>query len=442
MKDSTKKILAGAGVFAFAGLAATGGYFLAKMTDKNDSKDKATVTDASDEDAYNSDDEYYTDYDYSEMVRYISLGDYKGVSVTTFEPTLEDIDEETINDDMEYYLEDYKEYTEITDRAVKKGDTVVISCTATIDNKEIEDLAYDEYEAVLGEDMLFTELEDKLIGMKAGESTVAEITHPADFEFEEYAGKAATYNISLESAEECTYAPTLTDEFVKEKIDGCETIEDWKKVLINEELESLKQEAKEQLSNDVFQEVVKKSSFTDFDGLIKAYPSLYEDTREQIIAEYQSYAEMFGMDVEQYMSDFAGITDETIEEEIKNNIIGQIVLQAIIDKEGLEITEDDFNSFVDKNYEDYECESAEEFIEYYTREVIEEVCLQEKCYDFLIANARVTTVSYDEYIAMTEGDYNEDDYYEDDYDEDDYSSDSDASYTDAIMDNFDIEIDE
>lgn len=409
MKDLTKKILLGAGTFAFAGLAAVGGYFFAKNTsDDNDDSTSDVNMEASAGDADDTDDTDTTaKYDYSEMSGYITLGEYKGIKATRVVATAADIDDETIDSDLEYELEEYKEYSEVTDRGIKQGDYVVLNCTVSIGGEEISELEMSEYEAVIGEDMLFTELENALIGMESGASKDINLTLPEDYEYEEYANQAATFSVTIDSIEECTYDPKLTDAFVKEKVDGCNTIQEWKDALRKDELAYLVEELDTQLSSDIFQAVHSATEFTDYDGLLAAYPTLFDDKYAEIKSNYDSYAQMFGMSYEDYI-EFAGMTEDDIKNEVKNTIKGDIILYAIIKKENITVSDDEIQAFAENNYADYDMTSVDEFFEYYTEEDVSEYLLSEKCYDFLIDNAEITEISYADYQSTAEDDTDDD----------------------------------
>lgn len=102
------------------------------------------------------------------------------------------------------------------------------------------------------------------------------------------------------------------------------------------------------------------------------------------------------MSLEEYL-EFAGMTQEDLDEEIQLSIKGKLVLASILKEENIKLTEDEYNQYIEENYEDNGFESKEEFIEYFTKEEIGKVCLMNKCYAFLVEQADVEEISYEEY---------------------------------------------
>ena len=73
------------------------------------------------------------EFDVSDFVK---LGDYKGLEVTY--PSVSDVSEEDVQEEIQYELEEETEYKEVKERGAKEGDIVNIDFTGTIDGEEFE----------------------------------------------------------------------------------------------------------------------------------------------------------------------------------------------------------------------------------------------------------------------------------------------------------------
>lgn len=391
MKDSLKKVLMGMCIILAVEAIIVCGYILVKHNvkkvkeNKEENQEKTIDVDMS---------------SYSQYSDYIKLGDYKGISVKKGVPTIEDVDDDTVADSLEYYLEDYKEYEEV-DRAVKKGDSINIDFEGKIDGKVDENASAEDYDLVVGEGEFFDDFEKALVGLKKGKTKDLKLKFPKDYDDEEYAGKDVVFTVTVNSIQECTYEPELSDEFVKEKVEGCNTVEEWKEQIRQEELNYLMEEANEQVKSDLYDIVLSNANLVNYEELIEKYPEVHEEADEEVQSDYTSSAEMFGMELSEYL-EFAGMTQDDLEEEIKLNIKSKLVLATIIQQEEIKLTEEEYNQYLEDNYEDYGFSTKEEFEEYYTKEQIQQVCLMEGCYDYLLEQAKVEEISYEEYNESLE----------------------------------------
>ncbi len=386
MKESLKRVLLGVCIVLAIEAIAACGYILIKHNAKKVKEKKE------------ENQEKIVDVDmstYNQYLDYIELGDYKGISVKKGVPTINDVDDETVQDALEYYLDDYKEYKEM-DRAVKNGDLLNIDFEGKIDGKVDDNASAQDYDIVVGSGEFFDDFEKALVGLKKGKKTELKLKYPKDYQDEDYAGKDVVFTVTVNKIQECTYTPKLTDEFVKEKVDGCNTIAEWKEKIRQEELSYLLDEAEEQVNSDLYEIVLNNAKLVKYNELIEKYPELYDESNSEIQSEYEGSAEMFGMSLEEYL-EFAGMTQEDLDEEIQLSIKGKLVLASILKEENIKLTEDEYNQYIEENYEDNGFESKEEFIEYFTKEEIGKVCLMNKCYAFLVEQADVEEISYEEY---------------------------------------------
>ena len=116
--------------------------------------------------------------------------------------------------------------------------------------------------------------------------------------------------------------------------------------------------------------------------------------------EYQQYADMFGMELDEFIRDFAGEDDlEGITVESVNEIL---VAQAIAEKEGFSITEKNYAAEAESLAGAYGYESVEDFTADYGKVSVMTMLIREKAVQFLYENAEIEEVSEEEYYGEEE----------------------------------------
>ena len=109
--------------------------------------------------------------------------------------------------------------------------------------------------------------------------------------------------------------------------------------------------------------------------------------------------------------ELAGIDEDTRKEDILSMVHEHQVIEAIAQAEGITVADTEVNEFVEGIYEDYQYESADDFIEDYGMEYLKYYLLSDKVYDFLYDNAKLTDITEEEYNERLEAEY--EDYEED-----------------------------
>lgn len=100
------------------------------------------------------------------------------------------------------------------DRASQKDDRVMISFDGKIDGESFEGGATEGMPVVLGAGSMLSEFEDNLLGVKAGEEKVFNVSFPEDYHGAAVAGKTAEFTVKVDSISE-PVLPEVDDEFAK-----------------------------------------------------------------------------------------------------------------------------------------------------------------------------------------------------------------------------------
>lgn len=134
-----------------------------------------------------------------------SLGTVELVDVSTIEISEEPATEVT-DADVEAEIERERDadttYTPVTvKRKAEMGDKVIIDFKGSVDGKEFDGGAAEDYELTLGSGQFIPGFEDQVAGHMAGSSFSINVTFPEDYT-ETLAGKKAKFDITIKSIEE------------------------------------------------------------------------------------------------------------------------------------------------------------------------------------------------------------------------------------------------
>ena len=100
------------------------------------------------------------------------------------------------------------------DRESQNDDRLVISFDGRIDGEDFEGGSTKGMPLVLGTGSMLSDFEDNLVGVKAGEEKVFNVTFPDDYHGEAVAGKTAEFTVKVDSVSE-PVLPEIDDEFAK-----------------------------------------------------------------------------------------------------------------------------------------------------------------------------------------------------------------------------------
>jgi trigger factor len=139
------------------------------------------------------------------------LGDYRGLEVGRAE---QEVPEELVDSEIERVREGFARL-EPVERAAAEGDSVLIDFEGMIDGAAFEGGKADDYLLALGSGQLIEGFEEQLVGAEAGEERKVEVSFPADYQAEQFAGKDATFTVKVKEVRE-KVLPALDDEFASD----------------------------------------------------------------------------------------------------------------------------------------------------------------------------------------------------------------------------------
>lgn len=282
----------------------------------------------------------------------VELGDYKSIELEKIEYNVTD---EMVQQELNKMQEENARLLDASDREVKKGDITTIDFAGYLDEEQFPGGTAEGHQLEIGSNTFIPGFEDQLIGKNKDEEIDVNVTFPEDYGQEELAGKEAIFKVTIHDIKE-KELPELDDEFAKD-ISEFDTIEEVK-TDIKERLEKeFSQQEKIQKENAVIEKLIEISEFEVPEGMI-------ESQLEDEVRQFDYRLRNQGLELEKYL-EMTKSTIEDLKEQFKPTakmrVEADIVLEAVVETEKIEVSEEDIDQELEKMAEQYKAEDKEEF---------------------------------------------------------------------------------
>ncbi|MBY6035292.1 trigger factor [Fictibacillus nanhaiensis] len=275
----------------------------------------------------------------------VKLGDYKGLEVEKVETEVTD---EDVQNELTSLQEQQAELVVKEDGAIENGDTVNIDFEGFVDGEPFEGGKAENYSLEIGSGSFIPGFEEQLVGEKAGAEKDVNVTFPEEYHAEELAGKPAVFKVKIHDIKS-KQLPELNDEFAKEAEGDAETLEDLKKDLRAKLEESKKQEAE----NKSRETVIEKASEN---AEIDIPEAMVNTELDRMVQEFGQRLQMQGMNLDLYYQ-FSGTSEEALREQMKEDagkrVRTNLVLEAIVEAENIQVSEEEIDAELAKMSEMY-----------------------------------------------------------------------------------------
>ncbi len=311
----------------------------------------------------------------------VKLGKYKGVEISKVEYKVTD---EDINKEIETMQKRNARIVPVEDRAVEKGDVVTLDFDGSVDGVAFEGGKAEGHELEIGSNTFIPGFEDQVIGVKIGEEKDLNVKFPEQYFSEELAGKDAVFKIKVHSIK-AKELPVLDDEFAKD-VSEFDTLEALKKDIKEKQEKANNEKAKYETQSAVVKAVTEKMTVEIPNGMI-------EMETENMLKDIEQKLSYQGLQLDQYLQMMGKTMEETKKEYEPQAIEGiksRLAIEAIIEAEKIEVSEDEITEKMQEMAKNYGKENDEEFIKNENaRKYIKQGLESEKAMDFLVNNAKM-----------------------------------------------------
>ena len=309
----------------------------------------------------------------------VELGKYKGVEITKVEYTVEEKD---VEHELGHMQEHNSRLVTVEDRALENGDISTIDFEGFVDGIAFEGGKAEGHELEIGSGSFIPGFEDQLVGMKIDEEKDINVKFPEEYFSKELAGKDAVFKVKLHSIKK-KELPELDDEFAKD-VSEFDTLAELK-ASIKEKLEkSNAQRAKYETEEAAMKAVCEDAKLDIPTGMI-------ELEVDNMMKDFEQRLSYQGLNMEQYLK-MIGRTEEEMRKEYEPQateaIKSRLVLEAIINAEKIEASEEEINAKMEEMANNYgkkvEELSGNENLKKYLNDGIK----SEKALEFIVENAK------------------------------------------------------
>ena len=310
----------------------------------------------------------------------IELGKYKGIEIKKIEYNVSDDD---INHELGHMQEHNSRLITVEDRPVENGDITVIDFVGSVDGVEFEGGKAEGHELTIGSNTFIPGFEDQIIGMKIDEVKDIKVKFPDEYFSKDLAGKDAVFKVTLHEIKK-KELPKLDDEFAKD-VSEFDTLDELK-ADIKAKLEKQNEEKTKYETEDAVIKAVCENSKLDIPS------GMIEMEVENMIKDMEQRLAYQGLKFEQYLQ-MMGKTEDEFKKEAEPQAIeaikSRLALEAIIEKEGIEASDEEIQEKIKEMAKNYGKTEDELKDNENLKEYIKSSIKSEKAIEFLVKNAKM-----------------------------------------------------
>ena len=277
----------------------------------------------------------------------VTLGDYKGIKVDKVDVA---VSEEDVDKEIDMVREQNARTIEVTDRAAEMNDIVTIDFEGFMDGEAFEGGKGTDYPLTLGSHSFIDTFEDQIVGKNIGDEFDVNVTFPEEYQAEELAGKPALFKVALKAIKS-KELPELNDDFASD-VSEFETVDEYKDDIRATLLKKKEDEAKAAKEDQVIAAIVENATMEIPEAMVDTQVrQMADDFARRIQAQglsLEQYFQFTGMDASKFM--------DTLKPQALKKINSRLVLEAVVEAEKIEVTEDEVEAELTKLAEAYKME--------------------------------------------------------------------------------------
>ena len=259
----------------------------------------------------------------------VALGDYKGITIEKKEIK---VSASEVNHELEHMKESRAKFVSV-DREIKNGDTATIDFVGSIDGKKFDGGSSEDFDLEIGSKSFIDNFEDQLVGLKKGDKKDVKVTFPENYHVDDLKGKPAVFAVEVKDVKEKQY-PEIDDKFADEVSEFStlkELKEDIKKKLVERKTREEQNKAESKLIDKICE-----------NAKVEIPQVMVDNQVEDFIKDFERRLSYQGLNLDGYLK-YTGTTLEDLRksrvEDAKKTVKTRLVLTAIMEKEKIDVTE-------------------------------------------------------------------------------------------------------
>ena len=266
----------------------------------------------------------------------MKINKYKGLKAVRLVQLVTD---EQLAQQLEEIRRQYPLSTNITDRAAKLGDEVLIDYAGFVGDTQFEGGTAERQPLMLGSGTFIPGFEEQLVGAKVGDKVDVRVTFPQEYHATDLAGKEAVFHCTVHAITAKTLRE-LDDQFAKD-IGMMSSMEEMKTVLRQQMQQYADQVADAQMRDQLLNALV-----AECEGL-EASDELVEAELDDAVKTVYQQLQQQGLTLNDYL-EFCGRTLEDLRAELRPNAVStvkaRLALQEVSRLENITVSEEEIEA--------------------------------------------------------------------------------------------------
>lgn len=276
----------------------------------------------------------------------VTLGQYKGIEV---EKVNAEVKESEVDAEIDRMAQNVARISTV-ERPAKDGDTVVIDFEGFLNGVAFKGGKGENHELVLGSGSFIPGFEEQVVGMSAGEEKDINVTFPENYHASELAGKEVTFKVKVHEVKE-TVLPEKDDEFVKD-VSEFDTMAELRADIEKRILDEKQAGIDRAFENAAVEKAAENMTAEIPDSMVDE-----EVDRQLERMDYELRAQ--GASLEAYSKMIGGNMDsirKSLRPGALNAVRTNIMLDAVVDAEKIEVSEEECEEEYKKLADSYKME--------------------------------------------------------------------------------------
>ena len=321
--------------------------------------------------------------------KYITINKYDGLEVDAVEDST--VTDKKVDEYIESQLATLTtSKTEVPDRPIEKGDTILLDCQAAdADGKVLDGTVLTDYELEIGSNSFIEGWEDACIGKPFGQEFTFDLQFPEGYGSEEISGKNATWTVTAKALVTGEEKAELTDENAKKlaAYDDLKvsTVDDYKKAVKDMLSQQYETNSHDTLEMEVWEAVMKETEVKKYpdgavDKKVDSYLQTYKDMAEAYGMTFEDFLSQNGMDEEQVNKELTSAAEEAVKKEL--------ITELLLDELKIKISKDDYTKKYEEFAKKYGFSDVDSFLKEAGEEEAKELVDESYVADWLIEHCK------------------------------------------------------
>ena len=277
----------------------------------------------------------------------VKLGKYKNLGIK--KETVEITDEE-VEHELGHLKEQFVEVKALDDKTkIKEGHVAVIDFEGFKDGEAFKGGKGEDYSLTIGSHTFIPGFEEALVGLKKGDKKDVELTFPENYHSDELKGQPVVFKVVIKEVKE-RVLPEFNKEFFEDlNVGGVESLEDLKNYIKESKAAEREKQIEDEYLFKCLDEVVKDSKF-------EIPEEMTEDEVNRLVREFSEKLQYQGLKLEDYLKYCNSNIDDfktTLKDEANKRISYRLMIDAIVAKEKIEVSEDELEKGLNETSEQY-----------------------------------------------------------------------------------------